>query len=196
MSGVPRDIALPGGTTATLRFLERTDRERFLAFTQSLPDHDLLFLRSDITDPDVVDAWLDNIDLDRAVTVIAETGGKVVGYGSLHYSNAPWSRHVGEVRVLLEEGARGKGLGRALAEAVFSLALEHGVEKIIANMTIDQQGAIATFEELGFRAEALLRDHVKDRHGEKHDLLVYSHDVRAFQSQLDAYGVTEAAGRG
>lgn len=196
MSGVPRDIALPGGTTATLRFLERTDRERFLAFTQSLPDHDLLFLRSDITDPDVVDAWLDNIDLDRAVTVIAETGGKVVGYGSLHYSNAPWSRHVGEVRVLLEEGARGKGLGRALAEAVFSLALEHGVEKIIANMTIDQQGAIATFEELGFRAEALLRDHVKDRRGEKHDLLVYSHDVRAFQSQLDAYGVTEAAGRG
>ncbi len=196
MSGVPRDIALPGGTTATLRFLERTDRERFLAFTQSLPDHDLLFLRSDITDPDVVDAWLDSIDLDRAVTVIAETGGKVVGYGSLHYSNAPWSRHVGEVRVLLEEGARGKGLGRALAEAVFSLALEHGVEKIIANMTIDQQGAIATFEELGFRAEALLRDHVKDRRGEKHDLLVYSHDVRAFQSQLDAYGVTEAAGRG
>lgn len=196
MSGLPREIALPGGTTATLRFLERTDRERFLEFTRALPDHDLLFLRSDITDPDVVDAWLDNIDLDRAVTVIAEVEGKIAGYGSLHYSSAPWSRHVGELRVLLQESARGKGLGRALAEAVFSLALEHGVEKIVANMTIDQQGAIATFEELGFKAEALLRDHVKDRHGEKHDLLVYSHEVRSFQSQLDAYGVTEAAGRG
>lgn len=194
MSSVPRGIALPGGTKATLRFLERTDRERFLAFTQSLPDHDLLFLRSDITDPDVVDAWLDNIDLDRAVTVIAEIDGKIAGYGSLHYSNAPWSRHVGEVRVLLEAGARGKGLGRALAEAVFSLALEHGVEKIVANMTLDQKGAIATFEELGFKAEALLRDHVKDRNGETHDLLLYSHDVRAFQSQLEAYGVSEAAG--
>lgn len=196
MSGLPREITLPGGATATLRFLERTDRERFISFTQSLPDHDLLFLRSDITDPDVVDAWLDNIDLDRALTVVAETGGQIAGYGSLHYSMAPWSRHVGELRVLLEESARGKGLGRALAEAVFSLALEHGVEKIVANMTIDQQGAIATFEELGFKPEALLRDHVKDRHGEKHDLLVYSHDVRTFQSQLDAYGVTEAAGLG
>ena len=73
---------------------------------------------------------------------------------------------------------RGKGLGRVLTEAIFAQALEHGIEKMVAQMTIDQKGAIATFEELGFRPEALLRDHVKDRYGEKHDLLVYSHDVR------------------
>jgi hypothetical protein len=35
---------------------------------------------------------------------------------------------------------------------------------------------------------------VKDRKGKKHDLLVYSHDVHGFHSQLDAYGVSEAAG--
>jgi hypothetical protein len=34
---------------------------------------------------------------------------------------------------------------------------------------------------------------VKDRNGEKHDLLVYSHDVQEFQSQMDAYGMSEAA---
>jgi hypothetical protein len=41
-----------------------------------------------------------------------------------------------------------------------------------------------------------LRDHVKDRRGEKHDLLILSHDVAAFQAQLDGYGVSEAAGAG
>jgi RimJ/RimL family protein N-acetyltransferase len=81
-----------------------------------------------------------------------------------------------------------------LTEAIFAQALERGIEKMVAQMTIDQQGAIATFEELGFKPEALLRDHVKDRNGAKHDLLVYSHDVAAFRSQLDAYGVGEAAG--
>jgi RimJ/RimL family protein N-acetyltransferase len=189
----PRDVRLPDGKNVTLRLLTRLDREAFLRFTQALPEHDLLFLRIDITDSDVVDAWLDNIDLERIVTIIAERDGKILGYGSLHMANAQWSQHVGELRVLIGEEVRGKGLGRALTDAIFAQALDRGIEKMVAQMTIDQKGAIATFEELGFKPEALLRDHVKDRNGEKHDLLVYSHDVREFQSQLDAYGVTEAA---
>jgi L-amino acid N-acyltransferase YncA len=193
---LPRTHKLSDGSQITLRLLTRLDREQFLQFTQSLPEHDLLFLRIDITDPDVVDTWLDNVDLERIITVIAERDGAIVGYGSLHMANARWSEHVGELRVLLDESMRGKGLGRALTDTIFAQALERGIEKMVAQMTIDQKGAIATFEQLGFKAEALLRDHVKDRNGEKHDLLVYSHDVRAFQSQMDAYGVSEVAGGG
>jgi len=191
---LPRTHALAGGSTVTLRLLTRVDREALLAFTTSLPDHDRLFLRTDITNPDVVDGWLDNVDLERIITIVAEREGRIVGYGSVHMSNAPWSQHVGELRVLISEEMRGKGLGRALTEAVFAQALQRGIEKMVAQMTVDQKGAIATFEELGFKAEALLVDHVKDREGKKHDLLVYSHDVRGFQSQLDAYGLSEAAG--
>lgn len=190
---LPRAIRLSDGKM-TLRRLERTDREALLKFTSALAEHDLLFLRIDISNPDVIDAWLDNVDLERVVTIIAEREGRIFGYGSLHMANAQWSQHVGELRVLIAEEMRGKGLGRALTEAIFAQALERGIEKMVAQMTIDQKGAIATFEELGFKPEALLRDHVKDRNGEKHDLLVYSHDVRNFQSQLDAYGVNEAAG--
>ena len=190
---LPRTAKLSDGSEIALRLLNRLDREAFLAFTTSLPDHDLLFLRTDITNPDVIDGWLDNIDLERIVTIVAERGGKIYGYGSLHMSNAPWSRHVGELRVLIDGSMRGKGLGRALTESVFAQALERGIEKMVAQMTIDQKGAIATFEELGFKPEALLLDHVKDRQGKKHDLLVYSHDVHGFQAQMDAYGVSDAA---
>jgi len=190
---LPRQLKLSDGTQITLRLLNRLDRERFLAFTKSLSDHDLLFLRTDITDPDVIDGWLDNVDLERIITIIAERDDKIWGYGSLHMSNAPWSRHVGELRVLISGAMRGKGLGRALTESVFAQALDRGIEKMVAQMTVDQKGAIATFEELGFRAEAMLVDHVRDRQGKKHDLLVYSHDVAGFSAQLDAYGVGEAA---
>lgn len=191
---LPRQAKLSDGSEITLRLLGRLDRDAFLAFTTSLPDHDLLFLRTDITNPDIIDNWLDNIDLERIITIIAEHDGEVLGYGSLHMSNAPWSKHVGELRVLIDGSMRGKGLGRALTESVFAQALDRGIEKMVAQMTVDQKGAIATFEELGFKPEALLLDHVRDRQGHKHDLLVYSHDVHGFHAQLDAYGVSEAAG--
>jgi RimJ/RimL family protein N-acetyltransferase len=190
---LPRQVRLDDGTEVALRLLKRSDVEALLAFTQSLPDHDLLFLRTDIADAGVVADWLDNVEAGRIVTIVADQGGRIHGYGSLHLSNAPWSQHVGEVRVLIDGSMRGKGLGRALTDAIFAQALDRGIEKIVAQMTIDQKGAIATFEQLGFKAEALLRDHVKDRRGDKHDLLVYSHDVAEFQSQMDAYGLSEAA---
>ena len=191
---LPRTLKLTGGGEVTLRLLGRLDRDAFLSFTRSLPVHDLLFLRTDITNEDVIEGWLDNIDLERIITIIAERDERILGYGSLHLSTAPWSQHVGELRVLIDGSMRGQGLGRALTEAVFAQALDRGIEKMVAQMTVDQKGAIATFEELGFKPEALLIDHVKDREGKKHDLLVYSHDVHGFQSQLDAYGVSEAAG--
>jgi L-amino acid N-acyltransferase YncA len=193
---LPRQVRLSDGSDIMLRMLDRSQVEPFLNFTQSLSEHDLLFLRTDITNPGVVADWLDNIEAGRINTIVAEREGRIYGYGSLHLSNAPWSQHVGELRVLISDEMRGKGLGRALTEAIFAQALDSGIEKMVAQMTLDQQGAISTFEQLGFRPEALLRDHVKDRRGEKHDLLVYSHDVASFQSQLDAYGVSEMAGGG
>jgi RimJ/RimL family protein N-acetyltransferase len=193
---LPRDVKLSDGGEITLRMLTMADFDAFFAFTSSLPPHDMLFLRTDITDATVLAGWLENIELGRILTIVAEREDKVHGYGSLHFSNAPWSQHVGELRVLVDGAMRGKGLGRALTEAVFAQALQRGIEKIMAQMTVDQKGAIATFEELGFKPEALLVDHVKDREGRKHDLLVYSHDVNGFHAQMAAYGVSDVTAGG
>ena len=87
---------------------------------------------------------------------------------------------------------RGKGVGRALIEESFAIALNLGLEKLCAHMTVDQRGAIEIFEGLGFRGEALLRDQVKDPDGTKHDIVILSHDVARVQAQMEAYGVTSA----
>jgi hypothetical protein len=50
------------------------------------------------------------------------------------------------------------------------------------------------FEELGFRAEALLARHVADRQGKLHDLVLLGHDVDAVRSRMQAYGVSDALG--
>ena len=99
-----------------------------------------------------------------------------------------------ELRVLVAADYRGKGLGRLLTQEAFRAALRSGIEKMVARMTLDQKGAISTFESLGFRPEALLKDHVKDRQGGLHDLIMMSHRVADFQRTLETYGVSDALG--
>jgi hypothetical protein len=54
------------------------------------------------------------------------------------------------------------------------------------------QAAITLFESLGFKAEALLRDHVRDVDGKKHDIVVLGHNVAQVQAQMEAYGLPGA----
>ncbi len=185
-----------GEQRVTLRLMTAADREAVLAFARKLPEHDLLFLRRDITQPEAVDDWIGEISRGEILTVLAESDGEVVGYGTIHRNSLRWTAHVAELRVTVAEGWRGRGLGRLLTQEAFANALGLGIEKMVAQMTLDQRGAIATFEGLGFRPEALLRDQVKDREGKKHDLLVLSHDVARFEATRSAYGVAEALGGG
>lgn len=187
----PRLVACDGGNVE-FRLLTPDDGAAVLAFAQKLSVHDLLFLRRDISQPKVVAAWMDAIRAGRIVTVLATRGGAVLGCATIVRDELSWSKHVGELRVILEPASRGLGLGGRLTQEAFALAIELGVEKLMAQMTVDQRGAIGVFEGLGFRAEALLHDHVKDRDGNTHDIVILSHDVAKFQSQMAAYGVTDA----
>jgi RimJ/RimL family protein N-acetyltransferase len=156
------------------------DGEEVLAFARSLPERDLLFLSIDITRPEVVEGWVRRVEAGRTSTVIAEVGGRLIGHGSLYLSEIAWARHMGEIQLLISPEHRGWGLGSLLANEVFAIAQERGLQKVIARMAADQKGALAVFERLGFKAEALLADYVMDRQGRTHDLIVMSHDVTGF----------------
>ena len=187
----PREARLDGGAV-TLRYMTTADRAAALVFARALPAHDILFLRRDITQPEAIDIWLNGIERGRITSVLAERDGAVQGYATVDRGELSWSPHVAELRVLVSAAMRGKGLGRVLTQEAFAIALGLGIEKIIAQMTVDQKGAIAVFQGMGFRPEALLRDHVKDRDGRKYDLLILAHEVAKFQAQMDAYGITKA----
>jgi RimJ/RimL family protein N-acetyltransferase len=175
-----------------LRYMTAADEAAVLAFARTLPDHDLLFLPRDIAQPKVLAAWIAQIERGLLTTLLASRSGTLVGCATIACEELAWSAHVGEIRVVVAADVRGEGIGRLLIQETFRIALELGLEKLIAQMTVDQRGAIAVFESMGFRGEALLRDHVKDRSGIKHDLVILSHDVARFQAQMEAYGASEA----
>ena len=66
--------------------------------------------------------------------------------------------------------------------------------KLTAQMTPDQTGSVALFESLGFRAEALLRDQVRDRAGQPYDLAILSLDVARAAAHDRAMGLDEPTG--
>jgi L-amino acid N-acyltransferase YncA len=172
--------------------LSPAERTAVLTLLRSVPEHDRLFLRRDLAREEGIDAWLDAHERGELATVIAREGSVVIGLATIEPERDRWSSHVAELRVLVAPQQRGRGLGQLLAQEGFAVALSAGLEKLTARMTLDQDAAIRSFESLGFKQEALLRDHVKDGDGKKHDLIILSHDVRRFHAMLEAYGVADA----
>jgi L-amino acid N-acyltransferase YncA len=179
----PRKTTLPDGRELTLRLMRAADRDQALSFARALPPDDLLFLRTDITEPVIVDEWIADLERGNSITVLAEAGTELAGYATLHLEQARWTRRVGEIRVQVAPAFRGRGLGRRLTTEIFHLGQSRGIKKMAAMMTPDQTGARAAFERLGFQVEALLQDWVVDRAGRPRDLLIMSYDLEGLSDQ-------------
>jgi RimJ/RimL family protein N-acetyltransferase len=187
----PLHVATEGGAIE-FRMMEPADEAAVLAFARALPTHDLLFLPRNISEPKVLAAWIKEIERGSIISLLAVQSGRVVGCGTIVRDLLSWSPHVGEIRMVVSSDVRGLGVGRALSQETFALALGVGLEKLQVQMTVDQTGAIAIFEGLGFKAEALLRDHVRDAGGRKHDIVVLGHNVAQVRAQMEAYGLPGA----
>jgi RimJ/RimL family protein N-acetyltransferase len=187
----PRRVKTEAGEIE-LRLMSRADEAAVLRFAQALPTHDLLFLPRNISQPKVLSAWITEIERGAITSLLAILDGKVVGCGTLVRDPHAWSPHVGEIRMVVSLDVRGRGVGRALSQETFALALAAGLEKLSVQMTVDQQAAIALFESLGFKAEALLRDHVRDVDGKTHDIVMLGHKVAQVRGQMEAYGLPDA----
>ena len=87
----PKQVKLSDGTEVTIRRMDPKDQEKILKFANTLPQDDLLFLRTDITDPAIVKEWAENLKRGRTHTLLAESGDEVVGYGSIHSDHARWT---------------------------------------------------------------------------------------------------------
>jgi L-amino acid N-acyltransferase YncA len=181
----PKTFQLTNGRPFRIRLMEPTeaDKAAILNFARKLNENDLLYLRTDITDPTVVSQWIQNLETSQTTSLVAEVNGEVAGYASVHNEPARWTRCVGELRVNAGQHFRGVGLGRALVAEAFSLGKALGLRKLYGMLTPDQHGARTAFERLGFRVEAALHEWVQDRNGRLRDILVLTYELDGFTDQ-------------
>jgi phosphinothricin acetyltransferase len=90
--------------------------------------------------------------------VIAEREGRVVGYAYASvYRPRPAYRFTCEDSVYVAPGEQGKGLGRALLEAVIEQSRAFGFRQMIAVITAEGEGSVALHGKLGFEHVGLHR---------------------------------------
>lgn len=157
-------------------------------FVAGLNEHDLLFLSRDIRNPRVLAAWRTAADEGQLDSFVAVAEGAIVATAAVLRDPLSWSAHVADIRLIVLPVWRDRGIGRKLLETAIEQAISRGATKLTARMTPDQRGAITLFEEMGFRGEALLIDHVCDQSGTMHDLAILSLDVARSIARRGALG--------
>ena len=167
-----------------IRPLAPDDRAALERFVERVPEGDRTFFKEDVTDRDVVATWFRSPGT-RFVAVEADA---VLGYVVLSPLQG-WSSHVGEIRVVVDADARGRGIGRALVRCAVLAALDAGLTKMMIEVVADQEPAIAMFRSLGFDPEALLKDHVRTRNGDLRDLMILAHAVEDSSAAMAAAGL-------
>ena len=188
VAGEPQRPAATEGVDmneVNVRPLEPGDFDRLRAFFSRIPESDRTFFKDDVLDPAVVAGWLHD---QRGRRVVAVDGEDIVGYAAV-LPGFGWSTHVGELRLVVDPGRRRAGVGKALARAGLVTAIEMGLAKVVVDVIADHEGTIGLFSTLGFQAEALLRDHVRDRDGEVHDLIIMGHLVEDTWSAMATAGL-------
>jgi RimJ/RimL family protein N-acetyltransferase len=168
---------LKDGSRVVLRPMVAEDREKLITFFQSLPREQRIFLRHDVSDPEVIRSWTEHIDYSRVFPLLALAGDRVVGDATLHRIPRGWKRHIGTVRVVVAADYHNRGLGTLLVHEMVELATELGLEKLWAELPLSAPGAIAVFRKAGFSSKAVIEGLVKDLHGRSTDVVIMVCDV-------------------
>ena len=172
--GMPRPVAVPGGRSFELKVMGPEDREALGGLAESLSEEDMLALHSDIGEEAVVERWLSDIRVGRTFTLLAQESYRAAGLVNLYLNPTSWTRHVGEMQIIVCPEHRGVGLGRALGEEMLAAAAGLGLGKVIAQMPNDEPAAQHVFRRLGFEAVTLLPGFALGPEGKPRDLLLMS----------------------
>jgi ribosomal protein S18 acetylase RimI-like enzyme len=171
--------------TTTIVELEDDRVDALARFFADLPEGDLTFVKDDVGGPEAIRAWMR-----PGRQWLALEDGEIAGFVAVLPLHG-WSDHVGEIRLVVHPRHRGAGLGRTLARHALLRALDQGLRKVVVEVVADQEALLGMFSGLGFTGEALLTDHVRDRAGGLHDLVLLAHHVEATAAAMRAIGLEE-----
>ena len=182
-----KDVKLMDGTEIVLRQLKKKDRKRLTAFFKSLPKEDRIYLRVDVTDKDTIKHIIQSSKSGESIRIIALDKETIVADGLLELEKRKWKKHFGEIRLLVSDAYRRKGLGMILARELYLLAISEKVEEIIVQLMKTQKSSISIFRKMGFKQEAVLPDYVKDLEGTKQDLIILRCNINKLWKELEDY---------
>ncbi len=175
LEGYPKELVLKNGTPAILRPVTQEDEQALNAFFRSIPAGERWFLRDNIADPDVMHEWLENLNYNKILPMIAidEAVNIIIANLRLHRRKARCLNHVAHMRVMVHPEYRSLRLGTWMVLDAVKLAMQMGIEKLVAEFVAgvedEQRKGI---HKLDFVEQAVLRDYVRDPKIGYRDLII------------------------
>ena len=183
--GYPKNIQLRDGREVILRPLAQDDFERLYGFFGALPEEDRLYLAHDVSDPDLIRKWTDDLDFERVIPLVALDADRIVGDGTVHIAPQGWMRHVGRIRLATARSHRGAGLGTLITRDLVALAAERDLQRLQTHVIENSTAAIRMFEAVGFNKVAVIKKLVRDQHGAERDLAIMINDVACLTQTME-----------
>jgi L-amino acid N-acyltransferase YncA len=162
-------VTLHDGARVLLRPLTPDDRQALIDLYAPISAEDKRFTRHDVSDPEIVRKWVDELDYDKVLPLVAVVGDHIAGNATLHFFDGP-ARHRAEVRIYLAKEIRRRGVGSRMLQALIDLARRRNIFMIEAQILNDQATVIKAFQNLGFELKCVLEDYFMLPDGELRDI--------------------------
>ena len=174
----PLEKTLSSGLKVLVRNLRPDDKDRLWTFFNEIPPHDKLYLQEDLSVPEVVEEWCNNLDYCAMMPLVALVEDKIVGYAILRHEMRTWKRHMGMARMVVHPEYRQKGIASFLLHQLGDLGMHCGLEKLQAEFMAEQEVAMRLFEHSGFVKVATIPKYVIDMTGKSHDFILMVYNMR------------------
>ncbi len=178
-------VKLKDGTEIIIRNMREDDLDRSFKFFDDLPEKDRKYLRVDVTKREVVKERIKRQLAEEVVRLVAVRDDEIVGDGALELEGHGWTKHVGEMRLIIARSYQNQGLGMLMARELYIIATRMNLEKIVVQMMRPQVDAQKIFRKLGFHEELIIPEFVKDTTGHSQDLLHMSCNLEELKEQLE-----------
>ena len=176
-------FTLKDGARVLLRPLIEEDRQALLDFFQPVAFDERKYFRHDVSDPNVVESWITNLNYDSVFPLVAVVGDRIVGNATLHF-NEGTARHRAEVRIFLAKDFRQRGLGGRMLHGLIELARRRSLYLLEVYIVNDSTPIIRAFHNAGFETKCLIEDYFMLPDGGLKDI---NHMILRLRTTEDAF---------
>jgi GNAT superfamily N-acetyltransferase len=173
LTGYPKHLQVSSGPPITVRPMTRDDGPALLAFFRRIPDDERYFLKDDVASESVINSWVEHLDYDRALPLLAFDGERICADAVLIRHRGDARCHYAEIRVVVDPEYRERGLGTALMKELIDIAWDAELESVQAEFVRDvQEDALEAIKALGGVEVGSLKDAYRGRDGKSHDMVI------------------------
>jgi GNAT superfamily N-acetyltransferase len=151
-------VTLKDGTRVLLRPLIKDDRQALRDLFLPVSMDDLRYMRHDVTDPQVLESWIDDLNYEVVLPLVAMIGDRIVGISTVHFGEGP-TRHKAELRIFLAKEIRRRGVGSHLIQGIIDIAKRRNLYLLEVQIVSDQTPIIRAFQNYGFKTKTIIEDY-------------------------------------